>query len=200
VRSVRSGVGYARRTADLRIVLLLVGAAALSYSGLFAVGLPALARTYRGGSFLLGALFAAWGLGQLFGVLSAAVTGLPRRWGLLIIGVSTAEGMSFLIIGIRPDFAVALCLLALLGFCVAYSTDVALPTFVQATTPLTMLGRVNSLINLPRVVLAPASIAGMGLLAAADVRWPFFAAAIPMLLTGLGLAGNKHARAIGTDD
>lgn len=62
-----------------------------------------------------------------------------------------------------------------------------------------MLGRVNSLIDLPRVVFAPASIAGMGLLAAVDVRLPFFAAAIPMLLTGLGLAGNKHARAIGRD-
>ena len=71
----------------MRIVVLLVGAATLSYSGLFTVGLPALARSFRGGPLLLGALFAAWGLGQLVGVLSAAVTGLPRRWGLLIIGV-----------------------------------------------------------------------------------------------------------------
>ena len=62
-----------------------------------------------------------------------------------------------------------------------------------------MLGRVNSLINLPRVVLAPISITGMGWLATADVRWPFLAAAILMLLTGLGLAGNKHARAIRMD-
>ena len=47
-------MSYARRSADLRIVLLLVSAATLAYSGLFTVGLPALSRRYPHGSVVLG--------------------------------------------------------------------------------------------------------------------------------------------------
>ena len=57
-----------------------------------------------------------------------------------------------------------------------------------------LLGRVNSLLDLPRVALAPLSIAGMGLLAAIDVRLAFVFAALPMLLVGLILGTNRRAR------
>jgi len=77
VAEIRAGLSYAGRNVEVRIVLLVVGASTLSYSGLFTVGLPALARN----SLVLGVMFSAWGLGQLVGTLSATVTGLPRRWG-----------------------------------------------------------------------------------------------------------------------
>jgi len=111
--------------------------------------------------------------------------------------VSAAEGLAFLAIGLFPHVAVAVVLLALLGIGVAYSTDVALPTLVQATTPPDMLGRVNSLINLPRIALAPVSIAGMGLLAATNVRLPFLVAAAPMTLLAIGLISSGAARSAG---
>jgi hypothetical protein len=195
--SIRSGLAYARHAPALRIALFLVTAATLSYSGLFAVGLPALARGFGRGGIGLGVMVASWGLGQLIGVLSATVTGLPRRWGLLIIAMSAAECLAFLSIGLFPHVAVAVVLLGLLGFGVAYSTDVALPTLVQTTTPADLLGRVNSVINLPRIALAPLSIAGMGLLAAADARLPFLVAAAPMALLAIGLIGSRTARAAG---
>ncbi|MGH3621159.1 MAG: hypothetical protein ACRDQ5_05130 [Sciscionella sp.] len=81
----------------------------------------------------------------------------------------------------------------------AYTSDVALPTFVQTRTPADLLGRVNSLMDLPRVALAPLSIAGMGLLAAIDVRWAFAVAALPMLLAGFSLATNRQARRLRAD-
>jgi MFS family permease len=199
LRGIGSGLSYAGRNVEVRIVLLLVSAATLTYSGLFAVGLPALSRTFGHGSLVLGAMLSAWGFGQLAGSLSAAVTGLPRRWGLLVIGMAIAEGVSFAALGVVPHPVLAIVLLALLGFGVAYSSDVALPTFVQSRTPEAMLGRVNSVIDLPRVTLAPLSIAGIGLLASADVRWAFAVASVPMLLTGLSLAASPRARRLRVD-
>ncbi len=197
LRQIRSGLGYAARSVEIRIVVALIAAATLSYSGLFAVGLPALAKS-SGGALVLGMMLSAWGLGQLAGTLSASVTGLPRRWGLLIIGMAFLEGVSFAVLGFVPNNLVAVALLALLGFGVAYSTDVALPTFVQTTTPPAMLGRVSSVLELPRVLLEPVSVAAMGLLATGDVRWAFLAAAVPMLLVSLALAASRRARALRT--
>ncbi|TDP89993.1 MFS transporter [Labedaea rhizosphaerae] len=196
LREIGAGLAYARRNAEVRIVLLLVAAATLSYSGLFSVGLPALSRTFGNGAVVLGAMVSAWGLGQLVGTLAAAATGLPRRWGLLIIGMTVVEGAAFAVLGFVPHYLLAVVLLALLGIGVAYATDVALPAFVQTRTPAAMLGRVNSLIGLPRAALAPVSVAGLGLLAALDVRWAFLAAAVPMLLAGIVLAVSGKAKAL----
>ena len=198
VRDLRDGVGQAVADSRIRIVLLLVSAATLSYSGLFAVGLPALARTSPNGSVVLGLLVSAWGLGQLTGALLASITGLPRRWGLLIIIMTFCEGAAFAVLGIAPTYLIAIPLLAVLGVGVAYTTDVALPAFVQGQTPAHLLGRVNSVINLPRVALEPASIAGMGLLVQVDLRLTFVVAALPMLLVGIALGLSPTARRLQT--
>jgi MFS family permease len=198
IRDLRDGVTHAATDPRLRVVLLLISAATLSYSGLFAVGLPALARSYPNGSVVLGLLVSAWGLGQLAGAVLASVTGLPRRWGLLIIVMTCCEGTAFAVLGFAPGYLLGVALLAVLGVGVAYSTDVALPTFVQGHTPAHLLGRVNSVINLPRVALEPVSIAGMGLLLQIDLRVTFVAAAVPMLLVGIGLALSPTARGLRT--
>jgi MFS family permease len=194
LRDIRFGLSYAGRSFEMRVVLALIAASTLSYSGLFAVGLPALSRTFDNGAVVLGVVVSAWGLGQLIGTVSATVTGLPRRWGLLIIGMTILEGASFAVLGLVPHYVLAAVLLALLGIGVAYSSDVALPTFVQTRTAPEVLGRVNSVIDLPRVVFTPLSVAGMGLLASVDVRWTFAVAAVPMLLVGVGLATSPRAR------
>jgi MFS family permease len=197
---IAEGLRYARRSREFRIVFLLLAAATLSYSGLFSVGLPALSRTFPDGPLALGLLLSAWGLGQLLGSVSAMVTGLPRRWGLLIIGMTLCEGTAFALLGLLPRLWVAVAVLALLGFGVAYSTDVALPTFIQTRTPPQVLGRVNSVLNLPRTALSPLSIALMGLLAAWNLRWCFVAAALPMLGAGLRVAFSADARHLSTGD
>jgi hypothetical protein len=53
---------------------------------------------------------------------------------------------------------------------------------------------VNSVINLPRVLLPPVSMAVMGALAAVSVRLPFVFAAAPMLLAGAALAATGETR------
>jgi MFS family permease len=191
---IAEGLRYARASSDFRIIFLLLAAATLSYSGLFAVGLPALSRAFPDSAVALGLLLSAWGFGQLAGSISALVTGLPRRWGLLIIGMTLAEGTAFALLGLLPRLWLAVAVLAALGFGVAYSTDVALPTYIQTRTAPEILGRVNSVLNLPRTALAPVSIALLGLLAAWNLRWCFAAAALPMLAAGLRVACSPDAR------
>jgi hypothetical protein len=191
---IRAGIAHAAHSTDVRVVILLVTAATLSYSGLFAVGLPTLARGMSHGSLALGVMISAWGLGQLTGAVAATITGLPRRCGLLIITMTFAEGTSFAALGFVPHYLLAATLLALLAIGVAYSTDVALPTFLQIRTPRQLLGRVNSIISLPRSALQPVSITAMGALALLGVRWTLVLAAIPMLIAATLLASSATAR------
>jgi hypothetical protein len=178
----------------MRAILIVIAASTLAYSGLFAVALPAFAHGAGHGAEALGILVACWGAGQLAGSVSASVTGLPARWGLLIVGLSACEGLSFLAIGWTSSLVVACALLVILGFGVAYSSDVAIPTWIQASTTPEMLGRVNSIVNLPRILLQPASVAAMGALAVVSVRLPFFFAAGAMLLAGVALAATGAVR------
>ncbi|MFI9000802.1 MFS transporter [Streptomyces sp. NPDC053541] len=194
------GLRHVRRSREARTVLMIIGAAALSYSGLFAVGLPALAKSFPQNATALGLLLSAWGLGQLTGTLAAVFTGLPRRWGLLVIGMTLAEGVAFVLLGVLPNVWLAAAVLALLGVGVAYSSDVALPAFIQTRTPPEVLGRINSVMYLPRVVLEPLSLAVMGLLVAGDLRWAFAAAAVPVLAVGVRLALDREARALSTTE
>ncbi|MFD3694922.1 MFS transporter [Streptomyces sp. NPDC058646] len=192
------GLRYARRSREVRTVLMIIGAAALSYSGLFAVALPALAKSFPESSMALGLLLSAWGLGQLTGTVAAVFTGLPRRWGILIIGMTLTEGVAFVLLGVLPNVWLAATTLALLGVGVAYSSDVALPTFIQTRTPEDVLGRINSVMYLPRVVLEPVSLAVMGLLVTGDLRWAFAVAAVPVLTVGVRLAFDSSARNLTT--
>jgi MFS family permease len=193
---INSGLAYARRSADTRVILLVVSASTLAYSGLFGVGFPALAKTLPQGSVALGAMVSAWGLGQFLGALSAGFTGLPRRWGPLIIGMAFCEAAAFAAVGIAPDFVLLVVLLAVLGFGTAYSSDVALPTWIQVNTPPEFLGRVNSIINLPRVALEPVSLAIMGALAVQNARFIFLFAAAPLLTAAVVLVANPTARSL----
>lgn len=193
-RQIGEGLRFVRESHEVRIVLLLVGAGALSYSGLFAVGLPVLARSLSSSPVALGVLISAWGVGQLTGTLSAAITGLPRRWGLLIIGMTLAEATAFALLGVSGSIVVAATILAVLGFGVAYSSDVALPTFVQTRTPNHLLGRISSVIGLPRVVFGPVSIVLLGAVLHWSIGWGFAAAAVPVLLVGVRMLLDPRSR------
>lgn len=163
------------------------------------MGLPTLAKTFPQASFGPGLMISAWGLGQFLGALSAGFTGLPRRWGLLIIAMAFGEGSTFALIGVIPSLWIVATLFAALGFGVAYSSDVALPTWIQTTTPPEMLGRVNSIIDIPRVVLEPISMIIIGVLAGINVRLAFAAASLPMLAVAVTLLASKSARSLTTE-
>lgn len=197
LQQIAEGLGHARRSHEVRLVLMVISAATLSYSGVFAVGLPVLA-TSLGGASALGLMVAGWGAGQLTGALIAAVTGLPRRWGLLIIGMTLVEAAMFTTLGLVPSAWAAAALLFVVGIGVAYSSDVALPTFIQTQTPRHLLGRINSVIGLPRVVFEPVSISILGLALSRSASLGFALAALPVLVAGTVLALDPRARALST--
>ncbi len=197
LREIGEGLRHARRSPEVRLVLIVISAATLSYSGVFAVGLPVLA-TSLGGASSLGLMVSGWGAGQLVGALAAAVTGLPRRWGLLIIGMTWVEAAMFTTLGLVSTAWAAAGLLLVVGIGVSYSSDVALPTFVQTQTPRHLLGRINSVIGLPRVVFEPASISILGLALSRSTSWGFALAALPVLVAGIVLAVDPRARALST--
>ena len=197
LREIGEGLAQARSSHEIRLVLLVVGAATLSYSGVFAVGLPALATALGGGAATLGLMVSGWGAGQLLGALAASLTGLPRRWGLLIISMTLAEAAMFMTLGLVSSPWAAASILFVVGIGVSYSSDVALPTFIQSQAPPHLLGRVSSLIVLPRVVLEPVSIMVIGVALARSVQWGFAIASLPVLAVGLRLALDPRARRLG---
>ena len=197
LREIGEGLGHARRSHEVRLVLLVVGAATLSYSGVFAVGLPALATALGGGAATLGLMVSGWGAGQLLGALGASLTGLPRRWGLLIISMALVEAAMFTTLGLVSSPWAAASILFVVGIGVSYSSDVALPTFIQSQAPPHLLGRISSLIALPRVVLEPVSIVVIGVALAGSVHWGFAIASLPVFAVGLRLALDPRARRLG---
>jgi hypothetical protein len=195
---VRDGLTYAWRRVDLRVVLLVVSVEALTYNGVFGVGLPALAKSLAEGPVALGVLYSAWGCGQLAGALSAARTGLPRRWGHLVIGVTACAGVAFAGLGLVRSLGPGVAILVALGFGVAYASDVALPTWIQRSTGPELLGRVSSLIELPRSSLAPASLVAFGALARYDLAAAFGACGAAMVVTAGVAAASRTLRGLTT--
>lgn len=193
LHQIGEGVANAQQSHEVQVVLLVISAATLSYSGVFAVALPALAASF-GSATSLGVMVSGWGAGQFLGVLAASFTGLPRRWGLLIIGMSLVEAVMFATLGVVPGPWVAAALLFVVGIGVSYSSDVALPTFIQAHTPRHLLGRISAVMGLPRVVFEPVSIAVIGLALSHSTTWGFALAAVPVLAAGTFLALDPRAR------
>jgi hypothetical protein len=191
---VREGLSHALGRVELRVLLLVISVEALTYNGVFGVGLPSLARSLAQGPVALGVLYSSWGCGQLAGALSAGWTGLPRRWGPLMIAMTAAAGVAFAALGLVPALGPDAAILALLGFGVAYSSDVALPTWVQRSTSPDLLGRVNGLIELPRSGLAPISVVAFGALARYRLPAAFAACGAAMLVTAAVAAASRSAR------
>lgn len=192
---VRRGLGYVWSDRQLRVLLLLISAASLTYNGVFAVGLPGLARArFPEGPVALGAMLGAWGAGQLAGVLSAGITGLPRRWGRLVIAVALGESAVFVLLGMTPTYWSAAVLLAILGFAVAYASDVAIPSWIQRRADPQMLGRIVSMVELPRQSLAPVSFLVMGVLAGRSLALAFAWAGTVMLIVALVAIRSKDVR------
>jgi len=198
LHEIGEGIGHARRSHEIRLVLMVIGAATLSYSGVFAVGLPALSESLNGSAATLGLMVSGWGAGQLIGVVVASLTGLPKRWDWLIIGMSFVEAAMFTFLGVAASAWTAAVILGLVGIGVSYSSDVALPTFIQIHTPRRLLGRISSLIGLTRVAFEPLSIFLLSVALAKSIRWGFAIASVPVLIVGIVLALDPRAHRLST--
>lgn len=193
--AIAEGINLIRSDRELRAVFAIAVTTALAGGSVFLIGIPMLARTRFGlGATGLGLVLGAWGLGQLAGALTAARTGLPRRWGYVIIAMSAADAIVYAVMGVTSSMWVVIALLIPLGFGAAYSQDVARPVWIQRHSQPGMIGRIFSLLELPYYSVAPIGMLVFGAIATTSLTIAFEGAAAIMLAATLAWAISPSAR------
>ena len=152
ITSIREGLGYARRSPRVRLVLAMT--TVVSTVGFnFHVLVPVLAsETLDAGPRTFGILSAAFGAGALAGALLSA--GLGRAsWKALIAGVG---GFSIALLALAPMQTVVACavLLFVVGVCFTLWTSNS-QSLLQLSAPDHLRGRVLSLYLFAFAGLAP---------------------------------------------
>lgn len=164
--SLREGTGHLRENPVVLRLLLLVGAWSL-FGGQFEVLLPVLAdKIYGVGAKGYGFLFAAWGVGALFGALFAA--SMERRvWrGRLVVIGSLCAIIGLASLSAVRHFVFALPLLALVGLGMV-TQNATCNTLVQSLVPDDLRGRIMGFYSLMFIGLIPLGSLFYGMLAAA---------------------------------
>lgn len=192
---VAEGISMLRTDPQMRAVFALSCAASLSGGAVFIVGLPTLARMRLGwGATGLGLIYASWGLGQLIGTLGAARTGLPSRWGWLLIATAAVDEFVYLTLGATHSAWLVFVLLVPFGILVAYASDVARPVWIQRHSPPAMIGRAFSLMELPFYSVAPIGMLIFGAIASRDLGLAFAAAAAVSALAAIAALSSSTIR------
>jgi predicted MFS family arabinose efflux permease len=135
-------------------LLLLVGAWSL-FGGQFEVLLPVLAdKVYGVGAKGYGFLFAAWGVGALFGAVFAASMEQRLRRGRLVVVGSFCAALSLASLSFVRHFSLAIPLMALVGLGMV-TQNATCNTLVQSLVPDDLRGRVMGFYSLMFIGLIP---------------------------------------------
>lgn len=201
IRSIQEGVGYVRRSVTLQSVFVLYVAMYLFVNGPFDLGVAVLAQNNLAeGAAAFGFLFAAYGAGALAGVLMTSVLPQPppRRFGIMLMGVSALSGIAMVLMPLSsftPVVAViSLIIGALMGFVETHAV-----IWLQRRIPDHLMGRVMSLITIASFGVAPIANAIAGLLADANIAALFLGAGGLMSLTALLLLAIPAVRHMGME-
>lgn len=194
LRRVREGIGYAARTPDVALALILVGfIGTFGYN--FTLILPLIARFVLGtGALGFGVLTAAMGAGSLVAALAMAYQARPTRW--LLLAAATAFTIVLGLLAVVRTLPVTLAVLAGLGFAsIAFMSTAN--SRLQLGAPGELRGRVMSLYIFLNNGTAPIGSLLVGLLAQDfGVRVSVLAMAA-LCAAGVGLAYLYRARHAG---
>jgi len=154
LESILEGFRYARRTAPIRALLVLVGL--VSLVGMpYTVLMPVFADAIlHGGARGLGTLMGATGVGALLGALT-----LANRRGLRGLGGWTASaaagfGLSLMLFAVSRWFTLSAILLVLTGFCMMLQMACT-NTLLQSMAPDRLRGRIIALYSMMFMGMAP---------------------------------------------
>src|SRR5690349_16569713 len=104
---IREGIAYVWQDVPLRITLIAIAVLNLAALGAIEVGLPALAFQRFGQSpGVLGASFAAWGIGSTVGAIVAGVRQAPARFGWFMLATVVLTGAGIAAIGLAPSLPI----------------------------------------------------------------------------------------------
>jgi MFS family permease len=148
------GFRFAKRTAPVRSLLLLVGMVSLVAMP-YTVLMPIFAaRVLQGGARGLGLLIGATGLGALLGSLTLASKRDVRGLGRWVWMASVAFGSSLVLFAISRRFWVSFALLVPAGFGMMVQMG-ATNTLLQVMSPDRLRGRVMALYSMMFIGMAP---------------------------------------------
>jgi predicted MFS family arabinose efflux permease len=151
---IAEGFQYARRTAPVRSLLLLVGI--ISLAGVpYTVLMPIFAaRIFHGGARELGILLGATGIGAVLGALGMASRTGVRGLGRVASLAAGGFGASLIIFAFSRNFVLSIAVLVPVGF--GLMTQMACAnTLIQSMVPDRLRGRMMSFYSMMFMGMAP---------------------------------------------
>jgi MFS family permease len=195
IASIGEGIRAAWADPAVRGTLILIAAFNLAFTGPVSVGLAWLAEErFAGGSAAFGLLFSAWGGGALLGAIIGGSIRRISRFGTVLLACSLILGVGLALIGLAPNVAVALAIVAPMGILVG-TINVQYISWLQRRVAEELRGRVMSLVMLASIGLAPVSLAAAGALVDLGAATLMYAVAggIVIVAALAGFAGGVPA-------
>jgi len=154
ITHIAEGFRYARRTAPVRALLLLVGL--VSLVGMpFTVLMPIFAdQILHGGARGLGLLMGATGIGALLGALVLASRTGVRGLGRIAAFSAAGFGVTLVVFSFSKNFYFSLAVLVPVGFTMM-TQMAAVNTLIQSMVPDRLRGRMMSLYSMMFIGMAP---------------------------------------------
>ncbi len=152
--NIIEGFRFARQTAPIRALLLLLGLVSL-VSMPYTVLMPVFAdRVLHGGAQGLGILMGATGIGALLGALTLATRTGVRGLGRWVAFSCGGFGVTLALFAFSHNFWLSTALLVPVGFCMMLQMSSS-NTLIQAMVPDQLRGRVMALYSMMFMGMAP---------------------------------------------
>jgi MFS transporter, DHA3 family, tetracycline resistance protein len=144
------------------LILLMTAMASITATGLFAVGLPVLARRgFANGAEAYGIFLVAMSVGRLVGALAAGQIVGARRRGVTTLSLLIVHGVALVLVTAIGGLAALVPTLAILGLADG-TLAVVVVTMTQQLAPPAILGRAMGALTLVQMGSYPASVALAG--------------------------------------
>jgi len=193
LRNLGAGIAYVWASIPLRVFLAATTTLNLAFAGPATVGLTVLARDHLGGPAALGWALGGFGAGATIGALATGALPPVRRPGLMVVWICPWLGIGMALIGVLPSLAAVVVVTVLMGLGIGFANTFGL-SWIQRFTEPHMMGRVQALLMLAAVGLAPLSYALAGLVVQAHPVALFAAGGALLVLTGLTCASSRTFR------
>jgi MFS family permease len=194
--AIRVGLFSVWNDVELRTFFLVTMAINVLVNGPILVGIPVLADTrFPEGAAAFGILMSAYGGGNLMGTILAGVLPRPttKPMGSRLLVIISVLGIGVALLGLTSSISFAVVIGLSMGMANGYVTIVFI-TWLQSRTPLSMLGRLMSLLMFAAIGLNPISMSLSGFFMQLDPTATFVGAGVLMTAIVLLAALNPEVR------
>ena len=199
IASIVQGIRHVWDDDALRWVFVIIAAVDFLVLGPLLVGIPVLADTRLAeGAMAFGIVMSALGGGALLGIVLAGALPKPspRHLGPLMVGLTGLFGAALVVFGLT----ISTSIIAIASFCVGAANgyvNIVFMTWLQSRIPISMLGRVMSLLMFASVGVVPVSQALCGALVTVSLSGVFVGAGMLLLLVTMRIMFVPAVRDMG---